>query len=86
MIAALFFLLFGGVLTWAAVMNWRHPRPEKISLLEAAILRATGEEPLPLTKFDKILQWFHIIMATIFGPLLLMVGSALLLEEIGSWR
>ena len=86
MIAALFFLLFGGFLTWVAVMNWRHRYAEKISILEAVILKTTGVEPLPLTRFDRALQWFHIIMATILGPLLLVVGIALLFDEIGSWR
>ena len=83
MIPAIFFLLFGGFLTWTAVMNWRHRHVEKISLLEAAILKTTGEEPLPLTKFDRIAQWFHVIMASIFGPLLLLVGIAMLIDKVG---
>ena len=84
MIAAIFFTLFGGFLTWAALVNWRHRHQEKTSLLEAAILKVTGEEPLPLTRFDRMLQWFHIIMASIFGPILLCLGLAMLVDEIGS--
>jgi hypothetical protein len=81
--AAIFFTLFGGFLTWIAVLNWRHRREEKISLLEAAILKTTGVEPLPLTKFDRWLQWFQIVMASILGPLLLVAGLAGLGSEIG---
>jgi hypothetical protein len=65
-------------------MNWRHRHEEKISLLEAAILKTTGEEPLPLTRFDRILQWFQVIMASILGPILLIAGIAMLIDEIGS--
>jgi hypothetical protein len=83
-IAALFFLSFGGFLSWIAILNWRHRHGEKISLLQAAILKTTGEEPLPLTRFDKVLQWFQVIMASIVGPILLIVGIAMLIDELGS--
>ena len=83
MIAALFFLAFGGFLTFVAILNWRHRHEEKINLLEAAILKATGQEPLPLTRLDRILQTFHIIMASILGPFLLIVGIALMVEQLG---
>ena len=82
MIAALFFLTFGAFLSWIAVVNWRHRREDKISLIEAAILKATGAEPLPLTRFDRWLQWFQIIIASIFGPLLLLLGVFGLLSEL----
>jgi hypothetical protein len=83
-IAALFFLSFGGFLSWIAILNWRHRHGEKISLLQAAILKTTGEEPLPLTRFGKVLQWFQVIMASILGPILLIVGIAMLIDELGS--
>jgi hypothetical protein len=83
-IAALFFVAFGGFMTFIAILNWRHRHEEKINLLEAAILKVTGEEPLPLTRLDRILQTFHIIMASIFGPLLLAVGIALMVDQLGS--
>ena len=85
MIPAVFFSLFGGFLSWVAVMNWRHRHVEKISLIEAAILKTTGAEPLPLTKFDRYLQWFQVIMATIFGPIMLFLGIAMLIDEIGKY-
>jgi hypothetical protein len=83
-IAAIFFSLFGGLLTWVAIINWRHRHEEKVNLLEAAILKTTGAEPLPLTRFDRALQWFHIIMASIFGPIMLTLGIAMFVDEIGS--
>jgi hypothetical protein len=84
MIPALFFLAFGGFLTWTAVMGWRHRRAEKISILEAAILKVTGQEPLPLTGIDRALQGFQLVMATAFGPLLLLAGIALTVDWLWS--
>ena len=83
MIVAFFIIAFGGFLTWVAVMNWRHRGEEKISILEAVILKTTGVEPLPLTRLDRWLQRFHIVFASIFGPLLLLVGFYGLLSELG---
>jgi hypothetical protein len=83
MISGLFLTLFGGFLTWIAVYNWRHRRDEKISIVEAVILKATGEQPLPLTRFDRALQWFQIVMASILGPLLLLAGLAVLFDQTG---
>ena len=83
MIASLFFIVFGGFLTLIAILNWRHRREEKINLLEAAILKVTGEEPLPLTRLDRILQTFHIILASIFGPVLLFLGIAMMADQLG---
>ncbi|QSR18072.1 hypothetical protein [Novosphingobium sp. KA1] len=83
MIPAILFLVFGGFLTWVAVVNWRHRSEEKISALEAAILRATGEEPLPLTRLDKAFQTFHLVFASIFGPLFLLLGAAMLAVDLG---
>ena len=84
MIAAIFLLAFGTFLTGAAVLNWWHRREERINLLEAAILKVTGVEPLPLTRLDKVLQTFHIIMATVFGPMMLLLGIAMLIDELGN--
>ncbi len=66
-----------------AILNWRHRHEEKISIAEALILKATDEEPLPLTRFDRALQTFHIIMASIFGPIMLVLGIISLTSELG---
>ena len=83
MIASLFFIVFGGFLTFTAILNWRHRREEKFNLLEAAILKVTGAEPLPLTRLDRILQTFHVIMASLFGPVLLFLGIAMMADHLG---
>ncbi|MBD2840841.1 hypothetical protein [Erythrobacter rubeus] len=83
MIFALSILLFGVFFCWAAFVGWRHRREDSISLLEASILTASGEEPLPLTLFDRLLQKFQLIMMTIFGPPMVFLGGYGLLTEIG---
>jgi hypothetical protein len=83
MIAGLFLTLFGGILTWTAVLNWRHRHAERISIAEAVILKITGEQPLPLTRIDRALQWFQIVVASILGPPLLLAGLALLFDQLG---
>ena len=82
-IFALCLLLFGVFFCWAAVVGWRHRHEDKISLLEAGILKASGEEPLPLTRFDRLLQNFQLIVMTIFGPPMVFLGGYGLLTEIG---
>ena len=84
MIAAIFFLAFGGLLTWVAAVNLKHKYEDRISLIEAVILKATGEEPLPLTRFDRCFQTFQVIMASIFGPVLLLLGIVMLIDELWS--
>ena len=86
MTAAIFFSAFGTFLIWVVISYWRHRSEEKISLIEAVILNATGQEPLPLNRFDKWLQIFQIIFAAILGPLMLIVGIALLVDELGSLK
>jgi uncharacterized membrane-anchored protein YitT (DUF2179 family) len=83
MTAAIFFSLLGAFFLWVVYLNWRHRGQEKISIIEAAILKTTGQEPLPLTRFDKWLQTFQIIFAAIFGPLMLAVGISMLFDELG---
>lgn len=78
--------LFGAGLLfcWLALLGWRHRNEENISLLETGILKATGEEPLPLTRLDWRLQRFQLVMMTIFGPLLALLGGYGLLSETGA--
>ena len=83
MIFALVMLCMGLLFCWFAALGWKHRNEEKISLLEAGILKATGAEPLPLTKFDRWLQKFQLVMMTVFGPVLVFIGSSGLLIEMG---
>ena len=73
---------FGLLFCWMAFLGWRHRDEEQISLLEAGILKVTGEEPLPLTRLDWWLQRFQLVMMTIFGPLMAILGGYGLLSEL----
>jgi hypothetical protein len=76
-------LLVGLLFTSSAVVGWRHRKEEMISLAEAAILKVAGQEPLPLTRFDRWLQKFQLLMMSILGPALIALGVAGLLTETG---
>ncbi len=82
MIFALTLFAVGLLFSWLAILGWRHRKDEMISLAEATILKATDAEPLPLTKFDRILQRFQIVMMSIFGPALIFIGGYGLLSEL----
>lgn len=83
MIFALVFLAVGVLFCWLAIFGWRHRHEEKISLIEAATLRTAGAEPLPITRFDRAIQMFQIIMMTILGPLMVFFGVAFVLLQLG---
>lgn len=81
-IFALVLLAVGLLFSWLAFHGWRNRNDEMISLAEAAILKTAGAEPLPLTKFDRILQRPQLVMLTIFGPALIFIGVYGLLSEL----
>jgi hypothetical protein len=83
MTLALTLLAVGLLFTSLAVVGWRHRTEERISLIEAGILKATGQEPLPLTRFDKWFQRFQLLMMSIFGPAITVLGLLFLLVEMG---
>ena len=68
---------------WLAWRLWKYRDGGSISLLEAAILKATSEEPLPRTKFDSWLHHFQMVISAIFGILLVAVSVYGLFEEAG---
>ena len=77
-------LALGLFFSWLAWRFWKHRNVETISVLEATILKATGAEPLPRTRVDRYLNYFQMIMAAIFGALLIGVSVYGLLEEWGA--
>ena len=79
MLKGLIILVVGLGMTWLAILGWRQRHQENVSLIEAVILKTIGAQPLPLTWFDRLLQRFHIIMMSLFGPLAVLVGLLLLL-------
>ncbi len=48
-------------------------------MLEAAILKPAGAEPLPLTRVDRRLQTFQLIMLTVSGPAITALGFLIIL-------
>ena len=72
----------GVLLLWVGWNHWQYRRQETISILEAAILRPTGEEPLPLTKLDWFLKNLQAILGFILGPLFILAGVAVILGEL----
>jgi hypothetical protein len=80
-VTGLVLLLVGLGFSSLAILGWRHRHDERISIIEAAILKTTGAEPLPLTKFDRLLQLFQLVMMSLFGPLLTLVGLFLLVGD-----
>ena len=78
MILGLGLLATGLFFCWLAVIGWRTRSEDRISVLEAAILRVTGAEPLPISRFDRVLHWFQLVMVSIFGPMMALLGIAFL--------
>ena len=79
MTTGLLVLAVGLLFCWFAFSGWRTRGRDRISLLEAAILRATGADPLPINRFDRALHGFQLIMLSIFGPTAVALGLAILL-------
>lgn len=75
---------FGLLFCWMALLGWRHRSEEQVSLLEAGILKVTGGEALPLTRVDRWLKRFQLVMMTIFGPLMAFLGGYGLFSELGA--
>jgi hypothetical protein len=52
-------------------------------VIEAAVLKTTGEEPLPRTSYDRIATRFHAIFGFVFGPVFALLGLALIANAAG---
>jgi hypothetical protein len=62
-----------------AFLGWRRRGDDRISVVETAILKTTGAEPLPLTRFDRRLQTIQLVLLSLFGPLMAAAGLLILL-------
>tara|TARA_B100001057_G_C22296396_1_gene736482 strand:+ start:91 stop:360 length:270 start_codon:yes stop_codon:yes gene_type:complete len=70
---------FGLLFVWLGVSGWRHRREEHVSLIEAAILKAGGdEEPLPHNRWDRAMAYVQPVLFLTFGPLMILGGVAVL--------
>ncbi len=72
-------LIFGMLFVWLGVDGWQNRREERISLIEAAILKAGGnEEPLPFSRWEWMMAHVQPVLMLIFGPLMILGGVAVL--------
>ncbi len=69
---------FGLLFIWLGITGWRSRRDERISIIEAAILKATDAEPQPFSRWDRMWACVQPILMLIFGPLMLLGGIAIL--------
>jgi threonine/homoserine/homoserine lactone efflux protein len=80
--SALIALVTGVVLIWLGARHWRYRRHETVSMIEAAILKSSGDEPLPLTPFDWFLKYAQAILGFVFGLFFAGVGAVMILTEL----
>ena len=69
----------GALLLWIGWRHWRLRYRETVSIIEAAILRAGGEEPLPLTRFDRVFGRVRAVLGLVLGLFFGAAGVAILL-------
>ncbi|MEM6908573.1 MAG: hypothetical protein AAF494_07820 [Pseudomonadota bacterium] len=72
----------GLFLFWIGFQHWRYRHEETIGALEAAFLKATDDEPKPLTRLDWFLKYFQAIMGFILGPFFALIGIIVILNEL----
>ena len=82
MIAGITFLAVGALLVWVGFAHWRYRKQETIGILEAAILHAADEEPLPLTRIDWFLKYLQAILGFTLGPVFAVLGIMIILSEL----
>ena len=83
MTAGLIALLMGVTLTYVGWRHWSFRKQDTISVLEAGLLKAAGEDPLPRTKIDRILTYVQAVLGLILGPFFFLCGIAVLAGELG---
>jgi hypothetical protein len=82
--AGITYLLVGLFLFWVGLRSWKYRKQETISAIELAILKSTGEEPLPLTRLDWSLKYAQAILGFTLGPFFAFLGVILILSELDS--
>ena len=83
MIAGIIALLIGTTLTYLGWRHWHYRKQETISALEAGILKATGFDPLPLTKVDRLQTYLQAVLGFVLGPFFLLCGVVVIAGEVG---
>ena len=83
MTSGLMALLIGVLLTWTGWRHWRYRKEDTINVLEAGILRITGADPLPRTRFDRVSTYVQAIVGFVLGPFFLLIGVVIIVGEMG---
>jgi hypothetical protein len=73
----------GALLTWLGWRHWRYRKEQTISVLETALLKTTGGEPLPRTRLDRFLTYLQAFLGFILGPMFFLIGVIVILGEMG---
>jgi hypothetical protein len=68
----------GLLFIWLGITGWRNRREKRISIIEAAILKATHAEPQPSDRWDRMWAYVQPVLMLFFGPLMLLGGIAIL--------
>lgn len=72
-------LVIGALFVWLGIAGWKQRKAERISLIEAAILKATDtREPLPFNNWDQIMAYVQPVLMLISGPLMVLAGLGVL--------
>lgn len=72
-------ITFGTLFVWLGIDGWRHRREEHVNLIEAAILKAGGEdEPVPRNRWDRMMAYVQPILMLLFGPAMIFLGFVIL--------
>ncbi len=73
-------LTFGFLFIYLGARGWKDRRDERISLIEAAALKAADEEPLALSAWDRAMAYAAPILMLVFGPCMILLGLGLLIS------
>ncbi len=76
-------MVFGVLFITLGISNWKSRREERVSIIEAAILKPTGEGPLPFNAWDRAMAYAQPVLMLIFGPAMTVAGGSILLSEVG---
>ena len=72
------FLVGGLLFIWLGILGWKHRREDRISVIEAAILKTADAEPMPRNRWDRVMAYVQPILMLVFGPLMVVIGIGIL--------
>jgi hypothetical protein len=76
----IFALTIGLVLLWVGWNNWKQRDSDAIPWIEDRILAASGEEPLPRTRFDRISRRVQAGLGLALGLFFGFLGFVLIFD------